>query len=114
MAWQKGQSGNPLGKASAKPWTDALRLELASRGGKEGVTGGLRKLAAAVIEKAAEGDQAAYKEIGDRLEGKPMTNVTTTIRDARTATDAELIAIVDEGDGGEGVVATQGHSQVTH
>jgi hypothetical protein len=31
----------------------------------------LRRIASALIEKAASGDVAAIKEIGDRLDGKP-------------------------------------------
>lgn len=114
MAWQKGQSGNPLGKAHGKPWTDAIRIELASLGGAEGVTGGLRAIARGVIAAATGGDQAAYKEIGDRLEGKPMQNITQTIRDARSASDAELIAVIDESERGEGVALSSQNPPLTH
>lgn len=114
MGFQKGNRANPGGRSSLKPWTDALRMELAALGKGEGVSGGLRAVARGVIKAATNGDQAAYKEIGDRLEGKPMQNITQTIKDARTATDAELIAIIDESESGAGTVEPQGDSQLTH
>lgn len=112
MAFQKGKTTNPGGRSSLKPWTDALRMEIAALS-KEGLGAGLRQIARSVVISAAEGDKDAWREIGDRLEGKPMQNLTV-IKDARTATDAELTAIIDEGDGGEGVAAPQTDSVVTH
>lgn len=112
MAFEKGKSGLPGGRSSLKPWTDAIRLELAASGGT--LSDGLRKVARKVIAQAIDGDAMAWREIGDRLEGKPMQNLTATIKDARTATDAELTAIIDEGERGEGAIATPQDSQLTH
>ena len=66
MAWQKGQSGNPAGRACEKPWRDALTRAL---GGKHLVD--LKAVADVVVKLALAGDMAAIKEIGDRLDGRP-------------------------------------------
>ena len=64
--------GAPLGNVNAlknKPWGDALRRCLARReqeGGKA-----LNAIAEVLTDKALEGDLAAIKELGDRLDGKP-------------------------------------------
>lgn len=58
----------PIGNQNAKKArvsTEALRLELAHD--REA----LRDMWKATIRKAKEGDLAAFKEINDRLEGKP-------------------------------------------
>jgi hypothetical protein len=33
MAWKKGESGNPRGRAAEKPFADALRIEIKAAGG---------------------------------------------------------------------------------
>lgn len=78
MAGVVGKSG----RKSDKAWRDALRRALARHGGAEGVDGGLNAVADAVVALAAQGDLAAVKEIGDRLDGKPhqsleVENTTT-------------------------------------
>lgn len=55
------------GRKQEKPFRDALRMELA-RAGEDGKT--LRKIAAALISKAEEGDMQAIKELADRVDGK--------------------------------------------
>lgn len=50
-----------------KPFRDALRLAIAEA---EDNPRRLRKIAEALYDKAADGDVAAIKEIGDRLDGK--------------------------------------------
>jgi hypothetical protein len=74
-SWKPGQSGNPMGRAKHKPFTDALRVELAAAG-EDGRK--LRQIAAKVIELAEEGDLEAVKLIWDRLEGRPMQQVDIT------------------------------------
>lgn len=74
MAFQKGQSGNPKGRAkSEKVWADAIRLAVNRIG--TGEDGQARKklalLADSLVTRAIAGDVAAMKEIGDRLDGKP-------------------------------------------
>ncbi len=65
---------NPLGKngREQKPWADAIKRALA-RAELDPKSGGrsLNVLAERLLDKAAEGDLAALKELGDRLDGKP-------------------------------------------
>lgn len=67
MTFETGKSGNPGGRPKAKPFADALRMEIAAAGadGKA-----LRIVAAKLLEKAAEGDMQAIKELADRVDGK--------------------------------------------
>jgi len=62
-------AGRPKGspnKQDSKPWRDALRVEANSNPKR------LRDLAAKTFDMAAEGDMAAIREIGDRLDGKAV------------------------------------------
>ena len=66
--------GAPKGNQNAvkgKMWSDALRKEIVQ--GEH-----LPKLIQALILKALEGDMSALKEIGDRLEGKPVQSIEQT------------------------------------
>jgi hypothetical protein len=66
--------GAPKGNQNAvkgKMWSDALRKEIVQ--GEH-----LSKLVQALILKAIEGDMAALREIGDRLEGKPTQSIEQT------------------------------------
>ncbi len=67
MTFQAGKSGNPGGKPKVKPFADALRMEIAAAG-EDGKA--LRIVAAKLLEKAAEGDMQAIKELADRVDGK--------------------------------------------
>jgi hypothetical protein len=67
MVWTKGVSGNPGGRAKEKPFRDALRLELAAAGDDHKA---LRRVAQALLEKAAAGDTSAIALLADRLDGK--------------------------------------------
>ena len=61
-------AGAPLGNQNAKEgriWRDTLRRALLAQDGVN-----LRRIADALVEKAAEGDVSAIKEIGDRIDGK--------------------------------------------
>jgi hypothetical protein len=62
--FQKGVSGNPLGKTKSALLTDAVRSQLAENNDVEAI-------AKALIGKAKKGDLEAVKIIFDRLEGKP-------------------------------------------
>lgn len=57
--------GNQNAK-KAKVWSDAIRKALA------GDKTRINRLAQALLDKAESGDMAALKELGDRLEGKPV------------------------------------------
>lgn len=59
--------------AKAKDWESALRKALAQRD-----PDALRKVADRLLDKALNGDMAAIKEIGDRLDGKPQQCVDNT------------------------------------
>lgn len=62
--------GRVNGKAAGRMWRDAIRLAVnreTEDGRKE-----INDIAAALVQKAKEGDVAAMKEIGDRLDGKPQ------------------------------------------
>lgn len=63
-------AGAPLGNQNArkgKSWLDALRLEIAIDDGER-----LQKAACQLLNKAAEGDLSAIKELADRLDGKAI------------------------------------------
>ena len=65
MPWEKGQSGNPKGRApKGQTLTDALRNHI----DKE-------EIAALLTELAKGGDIGALKYIYDRLDGKPTETV---------------------------------------
>lgn len=67
MPFAKGQSGNPSGRPKARPFRDALNMAIADAGEDQKA---LRKIATALLEKAASGDVQAIKEVADRLDGK--------------------------------------------
>lgn len=54
----------------AKPFRQALEMEIASRLDEGGNLKGLRKMAAALLTAAEGGDIQAIKEVADRLDGK--------------------------------------------
>jgi len=61
-------AGAPIGNQNAKEgriWRDTLRRALLAEDGAK-----LRRIADALVDKAAEGDVSAIKEIGDRIDGK--------------------------------------------
>ena len=59
-----GQPGND-NASRGKPWRAAIDRALAQKDGKK-----LRAIADKLIDLAAEGDMAAIRELGDRLDGK--------------------------------------------
>jgi len=67
MVWKPGASGNPGGVRRVKPFRDAIRLEIAAAGDDHKV---LRRIARALLEKAASGDIAAITVLADRLDGR--------------------------------------------
>jgi hypothetical protein len=67
MVFKPGTSGNPGGARQTKPFYEALRMEIAAAGDDHKA---LRRVARALIEKAAGGDIAAIQALADRLDGK--------------------------------------------
>lgn len=60
--------GRPNGSENKdKPFREALRMEIANAGEDHKA---LRRVASALIDKAASGDVPAIREIADRLDGK--------------------------------------------
>ena len=67
---------NPPGLKSEKEWRDAIRQAVhelrQAPGEKKGQKAkALRLLARKLVDRAMDGDIAALKEIGDRMDGKP-------------------------------------------
>ena len=73
MAFEKGKSGNPLGRAVEKPFRDALRMEQALLDAGEETPakpGTLRHIARNLLIRAGA-DNQAVSIVADRLDGKP-------------------------------------------
>ena len=98
MAFKKGISGNPGGKSKHKIYSDALRLEVNRIDPNDPNRRKINALAEKLVSCALAGEGWAFKEIGDRLEGKPMQPVEHSGTDDRTSieqfSDAELTAIM--------------------
>ena len=75
MAWTKGQSGNPKGRAAEKPFADALRMEIRASG-EDHLK--LRAIARTLLEKAEAGDMQAINCLADRSDGKPSQALDVT------------------------------------
>lgn len=72
MAFVPGVAANPTGKngTQKRRWKSALERALAREGGDSGIDGGLNRIADAVVAAAIAGDKDAWREIGDRCDGK--------------------------------------------
>jgi len=67
MPFEKGKSGNPGGRPKGRPFRDALMMEIKAAGDDHKA---LRKIAAALLAKAANGDVPAINSLADRTDGK--------------------------------------------
>ena len=88
-------AGAPLGNQNAKQakvWSSAIKRALARRSG-ESVDKGLDALADKLVEAAAEGDQWALREIGDRMEGKAAQ--TTIVQGDEEGGPVKMQGIID-------------------
>ena len=68
----------PKGAKSDKEWRDTIRLavyEVRKDPADGKAKKVLRQLARKLVDRALDGDIAALKEIGDRLDGKPVQGV---------------------------------------
>jgi len=70
MTWKTGQSGNPTGRPVNKPFLDALNRAIAQDDAKK-----LRAVAEKLLEKAADGQRWAIRELADRLDGKAHQSI---------------------------------------
>jgi hypothetical protein len=87
----------PPNRRDTAAWTNALRRE-AFATIANGPDRGRRKLeliARAVVRAAMEGDLHAAKEIGDRLEGRPLQRIEADGMDS-TLGFAAILALVNE------------------
>ena len=67
----------PLGNKNAtknRPWSDAIRRIVVQNNGKR-----LRATAERLVEAAETGDVSALKELGDRLDGKPLQAIAAEV-----------------------------------
>ncbi|MSO71370.1 MAG: hypothetical protein EXQ88_05080 [Alphaproteobacteria bacterium] len=86
----------PGGSKPDKHWRNAIILAVHERVAGEGSPQKLRAIAEKVVELAIDGDMAAIKEIGDRLDGKPhQSDDVAVARDVQEMTDAELLEVVE-------------------
>jgi len=93
MPFQKGTSGNPLGRSIEKPFRDELRRAIAQDNRNR-----LRKCVEKLLDLAAEGEPWAIQMLADRLDGRADQAVTVSKRTLQDFTDEELVAIIAEGD----------------
>jgi hypothetical protein len=95
-AWQKGQaSPNPLGWQAQKQFADAIRMACSEEHKAKGMRK-LRVIANQLVDKACEGDLTAIAMVGDRLDGKPISEHISRSPTIVDLSDAELLAIVAE------------------
>jgi len=72
MPWQPGESGNPNGgPKNQKRFLAALDRAMAQDNGKL-----LRNAAEKLLSCAADGEPWAIKELADRLDGKPVQQIS--------------------------------------
>ena len=80
--------GRPIGSLNReKPFNQALLMTLRSN------PVALRRIATKLVEKAAEGELAAIREIADRLDGKPSQVIDRGDVPINQLTDEQLLAI---------------------
>lgn len=88
MPFEPGKSGNPEGGAKKKIWIAALNRAIAQDDGKR-----LREAAEKLLDLAAAGEVPALKELGDRLDGKPVQQL-----DLANANGEPFVLKVESGD----------------
>lgn len=92
---------NHPGKKTEKPWRDALMRAVKRSAYGTGNPRQLEVIADAVVSKAAEGDVLAAREVGDRLDGKPVQGLALEVgvhitRIERTIIDPRVIDVAFE------------------
>ena len=84
--------------ANARRWRTAIDKALENRSKAKGQEE-LVRIADAMLDKAAEGDMVAIRELGDRMDGKPsqaLIHQGDEDNPIRTVTEVELIGFNDE------------------
>ncbi len=66
----------PVGSKHDKPWRHAIQKAVKERLEGKGDPHALDRLAKKLVQQGLAGDIAALKEIGDRLDGKPVQQNT--------------------------------------
>lgn len=95
MAFKKGQSGNPGGRAKEKVWREAVLRAVKRRfpaaDGEDKDPQALDRIADALVNAAMTGDIQAIKEVGDRVDGKPAQAIVGDDTDAPIKTVMEIV-----------------------
>jgi hypothetical protein len=108
--------GAPIGNknaAKAKEFEQALKRALSRASGNW--RKGLDLAADQVVTAAHSGERWAIEQLADRFDGRPVQSVdsTMTLRDERSLSDAELIAII-QSEECEGVAEAEFDPPVSH
>ena len=83
--------GNTNSSTDNRLWANTIR-----RAVTQGDAERLRTIAEKLIEKAAEGDMQAMKELGDRLDGKPKQSVDHGLTDEPENAVHKLVSVAEE------------------
>ncbi len=70
--------GRPVGTTHDKLWRSAIVRAVKRRTGGKGSPRHLDRLASVLVREGGNGNVAAIKEVGDRLDGKPAQAVAIT------------------------------------
>ena len=89
MPWKPGESGNPGGRGTAKPFLDVLNRAIAQDDGKR-----LRTCAENLLTLAANGEAWAVQMLADRLDGKPKQQTEVTGADGAPLLTSIAIELV--------------------
>jgi hypothetical protein len=85
-----------------KDWAEALRRALHRESGGKGSPIWLEVIANRVVELAAEGDMQAIKEVGDRMDGRPVQATALTDPEGNAMPGKFSIEFVSAASRGEG------------
>lgn len=91
--------GAPVGNqnaAKAKKWTAAIERALCKKYGRE-LAEAMDELAMKFVEAVEKGDLAAFKEFGDRMEGKPTQQTEISGPDGGPVQTERTLRFVDDG-----------------
>lgn len=89
--------GNTNSSTDNRLWANTIRRAIV-----QGDPERLRKIAEKLLDKAAEGDMAAMKELGDRLDGKAAQSVDVGNKDGQpflTKLVREIVRATDSDSG---------------